>query len=51
MKLEKKWLLLVLAIICVFGSILLSYEDKEGWGWLIFIAVLSVYGYCEDEFP
>lgn len=30
------------AIVCVVGAILLAGGDHDGWGWLLFIAVLCL---------
>jgi hypothetical protein len=35
-------LLRLLQIIMVFGVIFLAFNNKEGWGWLLFILVLSL---------
>jgi multisubunit Na+/H+ antiporter MnhG subunit len=30
----------VVATSCVLGSIMLAWERRQGWGWLIFAAIL-----------
>jgi hypothetical protein len=28
--------------ICLFGALFLAYHEKEGWGWLLFIALFLI---------
>ena len=29
-----------IVFLCLFGAILLALFEKDGWGWLLFVAVL-----------
>lgn len=32
----------VLAIVCVCYGALLAWHEKEGWGWMIFLALAAI---------
>lgn len=32
----------LVALISVLGAVYLAYKEKEGWGWLIFIAFIAL---------
>lgn len=33
----------IFSIVCVIGAVFLSYYDKVGWGWLLFLSVLGLH--------
>lgn len=35
------------SFLCVFGAILLAGTDHDGWGWLIFLAI--IFGSCGHD--
>ena len=37
-----------LAIVCVIGAAVLMWYDKDGWGWLIAIAIVTSHAW-EDK--
>lgn len=37
------------AIIATFGAIFLAYMGKDGWGWLIFLAIVAIPTIDKDE--
>lgn len=34
----------LVSILCISGAILLAYNDKSGWGWLLFVAIICAGG-------
>jgi len=37
----KLLLINILPIVCIISSAVLAYFEKEGWGWMVFVALLS----------
>lgn len=32
----------IVAVIATLGAIFLAYHGKDGWGWLIFLAIVAI---------
>lgn len=38
----------VVRLACVVGAIFLMYHGKDGWGWLIFLAIMADVSFTEN---
>ncbi len=39
----------LLPAICVAAAVYLSYNDKDGWGWILVLAFLTAHTFGKDD--